>query len=356
MIRSSDERKKPEMAKRLRVLYDGLVEIVDQLKPGVLVVEQLYSHYAHPRTAILMGHARGVIFLAGAQRDLQVLSYASTRIKKTITGAGRASKEQMQMAMLREFHLPKMPEPHDVADALAVASCHYHAAFEIWRTGRRAKAAMITKITGVINRVLDEDIRLQVGPFEYQVLIPEFVRRQNTQDATAVARRSLSTFRSIFGSQRRMSSRMVPRKIGFLHEVELEFFDLFCTVDKIGVKKALKAMGRPIKEIAEAIQRKDAKWLTTLPGIGKTTADQIIATLNAKVTKYQLLMPSETSDGPATAAANVNAVLFEDAYAALMSVGLTPTEARTKIDLVIASGRECKTVEDVISLVFKRSE
>ncbi len=126
VIRSSESKKKPEMAKRLRVLYDGLVEIVEQLKPDVLVVEQLYSHYAHPRTAILMGHARGVIFLAGSLRDMPVVSYGATRIKKTITGGGRASKEQMQMAMLREFHLPKLPEPHDVADAMAVALCHYH--------------------------------------------------------------------------------------------------------------------------------------------------------------------------------------------------------------------------------------
>ncbi|MCE9529914.1 MAG: crossover junction endodeoxyribonuclease RuvC [Planctomycetes bacterium] len=126
VIRSSTTREKPELAKRLSALYDGLTEIVEQLKPEVLVVEQLYSHYAHPRTAILMGHARGVIFLAGAQKNLPVLSYGATRIKKTITGAGRASKEQMQLAILREFRLPKMPEPHDVADALAVALCHYH--------------------------------------------------------------------------------------------------------------------------------------------------------------------------------------------------------------------------------------
>jgi crossover junction endodeoxyribonuclease RuvC len=127
VVRSSEERVKPELVRRLRVLYDGLVEIIDQLRPEALVVEQLYSHYAHPRTAILMAHARGVILLAGSERRLEVVSYSATRIKKTITGAGRASKEQMQMAMLREFHLAKLPEPHDVADALAVALCHYHA-------------------------------------------------------------------------------------------------------------------------------------------------------------------------------------------------------------------------------------
>lgn len=209
---------------------------------------------------------------------------------------------------------------------------------------------MITKMTGVINRVLDEDVRFQVGPFEYQVLIPEFVRRQvQTRTGEEI------TFHIVeYLEANQMSSRMIPRKIGFLAETELEFFDLFCTVDKIGVKKALKAMGRPIKEIAEAIQRKDAKWLTTLPGIGKTTADQIVATLNAKVTRYALL-PSPSADGKASVG-KVDGVLFEDAYSALMSVGLTPAEARTRIDQVISSGKECKTVEDVINLVFKKSE
>ncbi len=210
---------------------------------------------------------------------------------------------------------------------------------------------MITKITGVVNRVLDEDIRLQVGPFEYQVLIPEFIRRQiQTRTGQEI------TFHVVeYLEANQMSSRMIPRKIGFLHESELDFFDLFCTVDKIGVKKALKALGRPIKEIAEAIQRKDAKWLSTLPGIGKTSADQIIATLNAKVTRFALVA-APTANGAPAAVNAVDAVVFEDAYSALMSVGLTATEARHKIDQAIASGKECKTVEDVISLVFKKPD
>ena len=126
IIKPAPNRQPAEMADRLLALYDSLLEVIDQLSPAVLVVEQLYAHYDHPRTAILMAHARGVIFLAGAQRGLRVVSYSATQIKKTITGTGRASKEQMQHAMLREFGLPKLPEPHDVADALAVALCHHH--------------------------------------------------------------------------------------------------------------------------------------------------------------------------------------------------------------------------------------
>jgi crossover junction endodeoxyribonuclease RuvC len=126
VVRSGDERATPDMARRVRLLYDGIVEVLDQWRPTVMVVEQLYAHYDHPRTAILMAHARGCFFLAGAQRGLDVLSYAPTRVKKTVTGHGRASKEQMQNAIMRELNLAKLPEPHDVSDALAVALCHYY--------------------------------------------------------------------------------------------------------------------------------------------------------------------------------------------------------------------------------------
>ena len=91
-----------------------------------MAVEQLFAHYDHPRTAILMAHARGVILLTAGQRDLPLVSYAATRIKKTITGSGRASKEQVQHAIQRELGLAEVPEPPDVADALAAALCHYH--------------------------------------------------------------------------------------------------------------------------------------------------------------------------------------------------------------------------------------
>ena len=116
-----------DLAKRLASLAESTADILDQWKPEVIVVEQLYAHYEHPRTAILMGHARGVFFLLGGQRDLEVVSYPSTNIKKTITGSGRASKPQMQYAITRELGLAAPPEPHDVADAIAVALCHLHA-------------------------------------------------------------------------------------------------------------------------------------------------------------------------------------------------------------------------------------
>jgi crossover junction endodeoxyribonuclease RuvC len=116
-----------ELTGRLHILFTGLIEVLDLYPPQVMAVEQLYSHYAHPRTAILMGHARGVILLAAAERGVPVISYNATRIKKTVTGSGRASKEQVQRTMQRELGLAKCPEPPDVADALAVALCHFYA-------------------------------------------------------------------------------------------------------------------------------------------------------------------------------------------------------------------------------------
>jgi len=127
VIRSAEGRDPADMARRIKTLYDGLCEVLDQWKPTVMAVEQLYAHYDHPRTAILMAHARGAYFLAGAQRNIPVMSYAATKVKKVVTGSGRASKEQMQYAIARELRLAGPPEPHDVADALGIALCHYFA-------------------------------------------------------------------------------------------------------------------------------------------------------------------------------------------------------------------------------------
>jgi crossover junction endodeoxyribonuclease RuvC len=111
---------------RLKEIHEGVAEVIASLKPGVMAIEQLYSHYERPRTAILMGHARGVIMLAASLAGVPTRHYAATQVKRMLTGAGRAPKSQMQNAICREFGLLKAPEPPDVADALAIALCHYY--------------------------------------------------------------------------------------------------------------------------------------------------------------------------------------------------------------------------------------
>src|SRR5262245_17356312 len=205
-------------------------------------------------------------------------------------------------------------------------------------------------MTGLLNRVLDEEVRLQVGPLEYQVLVPEFVRR----DVQHRVGQELTLHTSEYLDGNPMQGRVVPRLIGFLGEAELEFFELFCTVDKVGTRKAIKALMRPVREIADAIQRQDAKWLTTLPGVGAATAEQIVATLRRKVTKFALMAAPAVEGAAAPAATVVDGNLLEDTYQALLSVGHSPFEARDRLDKALAGGKKFKTVEEILLEIYNR--
>ena len=210
---------------------------------------------------------------------------------------------------------------------------------------------MITRITGVLNRVLDEEVRLQVGPLEYQVLVPEFVRRQ----VQGQVGQELLLYTSEYLEGNPMQGRVVPRLMGFISEAELEFFELFCTVDKVGTRKAIKALVRPIKEIAAAIQREDSKWLTTLPGVGAATAEQIVTTLKRKVTKFALAAEeSVNGEHAAKPQAAVNGNVLEDAYQALLALGLSPIEARGRLDRALTGGKNPKTVEEILQAIYHR--
>jgi crossover junction endodeoxyribonuclease RuvC len=115
-----------DMGSRLLEMHEGVADVIASFQPAALAIEELYSHYERPQTAILMGHARGVICLAAAQASLPIHHYSATQIKRLLTGNGRAPKQQVQQAILREFELPTMPEPPDVADAMAIALCHHY--------------------------------------------------------------------------------------------------------------------------------------------------------------------------------------------------------------------------------------
>lgn len=118
---TTDSRKSLEQ--KLNSIARDIESLLERLCPCCVAVEQLYSHYAHPRTAILMGHARGVILQKCAEANIELKSFSATRIKKSVTGNGRASKQQMQRSVQTLLCLASLPEPADVADALAVALC-----------------------------------------------------------------------------------------------------------------------------------------------------------------------------------------------------------------------------------------
>ena len=119
-------RAKASIESRLDEIFTGVQEVIQTHKPGMMALEQLFSHYERPRTAILMGHARGVICLAAGQAGIEVVHYEPTRVKKVMTGNGRAPKHQIQLAVKQHLRLPSIPEPSDVADALAIAICGHH--------------------------------------------------------------------------------------------------------------------------------------------------------------------------------------------------------------------------------------
>src|SRR5207253_11525103 len=119
-------RTRGDLAARLHEIHDGIRDVIASFTPAVLAIEELYSHYERPRTAILMGHARGVICLAATQSGIPVRSYSATQVKRLLTDNGRAPKSQVQQAICREFALAAPPEPPDVADAMAIALCHHY--------------------------------------------------------------------------------------------------------------------------------------------------------------------------------------------------------------------------------------
>lgn len=114
---------KESVSDRLLELESDIAELIGRLKPDSVAVEQLFAHYKHPATAIVMGHARGVILLAVRKAELSLIELKPNSVKKHMTGHGHASKEQMQAAVKDRLQLAELPEPPDVADAIAIAMC-----------------------------------------------------------------------------------------------------------------------------------------------------------------------------------------------------------------------------------------
>ena len=186
---------------------------------------------------------------------------------------------------------------------------------------------------------------VEVGAFEYELFIPEFVRRQLQSSIGADV--SLKTIHYIEGNPQ--GSRLTPRLIGFLSEAEIEFFDLVCSVDGMGVKKTLRAMVRPVREVAEAIEEQNVKELSLLPGIGPAMSERIVAKLRRKMAKFALMI---AKDFPQVAASERS--VLNEAFEALLSLGYTSVEAREKIDTVAASKVKLKSVEDVILAIYQQ--
>jgi Holliday junction DNA helicase RuvA len=206
---------------------------------------------------------------------------------------------------------------------------------------------MITKITGIPISVSGDVLTLAVGAFEYEVLVPEFARRQ-LQDQIG-HETSLHTIEYLEGNQ--MASRLTPRLIGFLSPIEREFFELICQVDGVGVKKALRAMVRPVQEVAALIEEQDAKGLAALPGVGPATAERVIAKLRRKVPKFALLVGRDLPSGVAT-----ERDVLSETFEALRSLGHSEAEARRLLDAALARKKKYKDVDELLRTVYEQRQ
>ncbi len=206
---------------------------------------------------------------------------------------------------------------------------------------------MITKITGQLVALKDASLTLQLGAFEYEVLIPEFARRQLQHELGKEI--SLHTIDYLEGNP--MQGRLTPRMIGFLSEVEREFFELFCSVDGVGVKKALRAMVRPVKDVAMAIEDQDAKALSALPGIGPAMSERIVAKLRRKVPKFALMVAHQEA-----AESLVEPDIVSEAYELLRNLGHAESDSRRLIDAALSTKKKYKDVQALLQAIYQQSQ
>lgn len=216
---------------------------------------------------------------------------------------------------------------------------------------------MITHVRGILRSVAEETLVLAVEPFELEVLIPEHARRQ----VQGKLGEPLALHTVMYFEGNAMTGRMVPRLVGFLSPIDREFFDTFCSVDGVGVRKALRAMVRPVRELARTIEDQDVRMLATYPGIGEAMAERIVAKLRRKVGKFALIIsPEPAADGKADSNGspeNAEPDVIRDTYAALLSVGHSESQARQAIDRVLAGAgrKKFKSVADMIEAIYQQT-
>jgi len=205
---------------------------------------------------------------------------------------------------------------------------------------------LIDQIVAPLSRLSETDAYFEVPPFVYEVQIPDFTRRQLQTRIGETIR--LHTIHHLDGNPAQ-GGKLTPRMIGFLHTIEREFFELFCSVDGVGAKKALRAMVRPVQDVARLIENEDVKALATLPGIGPATADRIVAKLRRKMPKFALLVQKELG----TEVIDTPDVI-EETYQLLLTLGHGESEARRLIDAATASGKKFKDVESLVHAVYQQ--
>ncbi len=207
---------------------------------------------------------------------------------------------------------------------------------------------MITKLTGQLLALQETTVSIGIEPFEYEVAVPDFTRKH--LQLSVGEKVDLYTIQYIDGNPQK-GGRMTPRLIGFSSHIERQFFELFCSVPGLGVKKALKAMVRPVQDIAKSIEDQDVQSLTTLPGIGPAMAEKIVAQLRRKMAKFALLVQQD----PTQQAGDIERSIVDETFQVLLALGHSESDARKLLEEPLDGKQKFKDVESLLQAVYEQS-
>lgn len=205
---------------------------------------------------------------------------------------------------------------------------------------------MISKIKGKIKEKKNNSVLVEIGGISYEVFIPPSVMsslKQNTDEDIDLV---------TYHYQQVDHSKSVPVLIGFINDIEKEFFEKFITVSGVGPKAACKALTLPISTIAEGIDSADVNLLRKLPGIGERKAKEIIAKLQGKVGKFGLIQDKDRGG----VSPDVKEDLKEEALGVLLQLQYKRKEASDMIEKAIKRNPEIKGVEDLLNEVYRQKK
>jgi holliday junction DNA helicase RuvA len=204
---------------------------------------------------------------------------------------------------------------------------------------------MISRISGKIIEKGANYLIMDMGDICYEVLIPATVMQRLDENINEDGKISLVTFHYLQVDP----AKSIPVLIGFLNDIERDFFEVFITVSGIGPRAALRALNKPISQIAAAIDEADTNFLKSLPGIGEQRAKEIVAKLQNKVGKFGLIKDDTIKEE----AAKTNDII-EEAMLVLMQLGYKKPEASGMIKKAIGISPNIQTTEELLNVVYKQ--
>lgn len=206
---------------------------------------------------------------------------------------------------------------------------------------------MISHISGKIRKRKDLSVVVDVNGISYEVMIPPAVMKGLETSKNPDGTVTLITYHYY----QMDPSKAIPVLVGFLNEIEKEFFEQFITVSGVGPKAACRALSLPFATIADAIDRGDMAVLKSLPGIGEQRAREIIAKLQGKVGKFGLIQDSLSADSP-----RVKDDIKEEALGVLLQLRYKRSEASDMIDKALRHNPKASSCEEILNEVYKGSK